>query len=68
MAGREEKRKECPVCGGTGQVGFFQGVSRFLLTWEECPECCGTGQLDPGKGGRDNGAGSGTARNSRRKK
>ena len=33
----------CPVCGGTGQVSFFQGVSRFLLTADECSECAGTG-------------------------
>jgi len=33
----------CSVCGGTGQVSFFQGVSRFLLTSEECPGCDGTG-------------------------
>jgi len=41
-------KKECPACGGTGQTGFFQGVSRFLLTWEECPQCFGTGLLEPG--------------------
>jgi len=40
-------KKQCSTCGGTGQIGFFQGVSRFLLTWEECPQCCGTGFLDP---------------------
>ncbi len=33
----------CPACGGSGQTSFFQGESRFLLTWEECAECCGTG-------------------------
>jgi len=35
--------EECPVCGGSGQISFFQGESRFLLTMEECPECNGTG-------------------------
>ena len=35
--------KTCPTCGGTGQIGYFQGVSRFLLSWEECPRCGGTG-------------------------
>jgi len=40
----EEKKDICPVCGGTGQVSFFQGVSRFLLTTEECSECAGTGR------------------------
>ncbi|WP_417912980.1 hypothetical protein [Candidatus Electronema sp. TJ] len=33
----------CPACGGSGQLSFFQGESRFLLTVEECPHCCGTG-------------------------
>jgi len=42
-------KKECSTCGGTGQIGFFQGVSRFLLSWEECPQCCGTGFADQGK-------------------
>lgn len=41
----------CPVCGGTGQVSFFQGVSRFLLTSEECPECAGTGYKQEDTGG-----------------
>jgi len=41
-------KKNCTACGGTGQIAFFQGVSRFLLTVEECPECAGTGrQLEP---------------------
>jgi DnaJ-class molecular chaperone len=35
----------CPSCGGSGQIQFFQGESRFLLTVEECPECCGTGYI-----------------------
>jgi DnaJ-class molecular chaperone len=35
----------CPGCGGSGQISFFQGESRFLLTMEECPECNGTGML-----------------------
>ena len=36
-------KKECDICGGAGQVSFFKGVSRFLLSWEECPECNGIG-------------------------
>ena len=41
-------REDCPGCGGTGQVSYFQGVSRFLLSSEECPECAGLGfRLDP---------------------
>ncbi len=35
----------CPTCGGTGQISFFKGESRFLLTDEECPACCGLGYL-----------------------
>ena len=58
MAGKKQK-KICIVCGGTGQIGYFKGVSRFLLSNEECEECAGTGialkvaedlkQGDPGK-------------------
>jgi DnaJ-class molecular chaperone len=36
-------KNPCATCGGTGQIGYFQGESRFLLTWKECPRCCGTG-------------------------
>ena len=39
----EAQKKVCDVCGGTGQVSFFQGVSRFLLSTEECDACNGTG-------------------------
>jgi len=39
-------KKECPVCGGSGQICFFQGESRFLLTMDECLECNGTGLLE----------------------
>ncbi len=42
MAGKKQK-KICIVCGGTGQIGYFKGVSRFLLSNEECEECAGTG-------------------------
>ena len=48
---KRKKRTPCAVCGGSGQVGFFQGESRFLLTWEECPECCGTGLGSQVEGG-----------------
>jgi len=41
-------REVCPGCGGSGQVSYFKGVSRFLLSCEECPECAGLGfRLDP---------------------
>jgi DnaJ-class molecular chaperone len=52
-------KKPCEHCGGTGQLSYFKGESRFLLTWFECPECCGTGYLvesneaDDTAGGRD---------------
>ena len=36
---KETQRKVCDICGGTGQVSYFKGVSRFLLSHEECPEC-----------------------------
>jgi len=40
-----DKKRPCPGCGGSGQISFFQGESRFLLTSEECPECSGLGIL-----------------------
>lgn len=43
---KEHKKKTCPVCGGSGQISFFQGESRFLLTMEECLECNGTGIVE----------------------
>lgn len=49
MGGREP----CPGCGGSGQISYFKGVSRFLLTCEECPECAGLGfrlAPDPAEG------------------
>ncbi|MEN8189774.1 MAG: HU family DNA-binding protein [Thermodesulfobacteriota bacterium] len=33
----------CAFCNGSGQISYFKGVSRFLLSEEECPECGGTG-------------------------
>jgi len=61
----------CPVCGGSGQVSFFKGESRFLLSVEECSECAGTGRsLDvvPGKGKDDMIADAGKRGMTRRKK
>jgi DnaJ-class molecular chaperone len=40
-----DKKPVCPACGGTGQLNFFKGESRFLLSEEECPNCCGLGYL-----------------------
>ncbi len=41
----EEGKKVCQTCGGSGEIGFFQGESRFFITREECPACCGCGYV-----------------------
>ena len=38
-------KKLCESCGGSGQIQYFKGVSRFLLSTEECPECAGMGYI-----------------------
>ena len=38
-------KKLCESCDGSGQMSYFQGVSRFLLSMEECPECSGLGYV-----------------------
>jgi len=43
----KEMENVCEICGGSGQIGQFLGVSRFVITWDECPECCGTGICHP---------------------
>jgi DnaJ-class molecular chaperone len=47
MVSKEVKQQHppCPACGGTGQLNFFKGESRFLLSVEECPACCGFGYM-----------------------
>ena len=54
-------KKRCESCGGSGQISYFKGVSRFLLSCEECPECAGLGytfssdedgEVDKGNDGR----------------
>jgi DnaJ-class molecular chaperone len=40
-----KKQPPCPTCGGTGQISYFKGESRFLLSDEECPACCGLGYI-----------------------
>jgi DnaJ-class molecular chaperone len=40
-----EQKKVCNTCGGSGEIGFFQGESRFFITREECPACCGIGYV-----------------------
>jgi DnaJ-class molecular chaperone len=39
------ENQPCPSCGGSGQISYFAGVSRFLLSFEECPGCAGLGYL-----------------------
>ncbi|MDX9834433.1 MAG: hypothetical protein RBT36_04375 [Desulfobulbus sp.] len=41
----EKKRRVCDTCGGSGEIGFFAGESRFFITREECPACNGVGSL-----------------------
>jgi DnaJ-class molecular chaperone len=36
-------KKVCDTCGGSGQISYFKGVSRFLLSVEECDVCNGVG-------------------------
>ncbi|MBV5316502.1 MAG: hypothetical protein JZU50_01720 [Desulfobulbaceae bacterium] len=40
-----DNKKICDTCGGSGEIGFFQGESRFFITREECPACCGLGYM-----------------------
>lgn len=39
----KNEKRVCATCGGIGQIAFFQGESRFLLSQEECPACLGIG-------------------------
>jgi DnaJ-class molecular chaperone len=53
----KDVKKECDFCSGTGQVVFFKGESRFLLSEEECTQCGGLGfvfiEEDPKTTGND---------------
>ena len=60
-------KKPCATCGGTGQIGYFQGESRFLLTWEECPRCSGTGISESPVAGLEKKTGAGARKKSGRK-
>ncbi|MCL2790748.1 MAG: hypothetical protein FWD79_08905 [Desulfobulbus sp.] len=58
-----ESKKVCNTCGGNGEIGYFQGESRFFITREECPACCGVGYVldeesapDPGQDAKESGA------------
>jgi len=51
-----EPKKVCSTCGGSGEIGYFQGESRFFITREECPACFGLGYVleeEPGKADPD---------------
>ena len=41
-----KQKKVCNTCGGSGEIGYFQGESRFFITREECPACFGVGFID----------------------
>ena len=43
MGKKKRQRQPCEFCGGSGQLSFFKGASRFLLSVEECSACNGTG-------------------------
>lgn len=44
--GRKSTRMTCNGCGGSGQIAFFRGVSRFVMDWDDCPDCLGTGFIE----------------------
>jgi len=46
-------RTTCNGCGGSGQIGFFRGVSRFVMDWDDCPDCHGTGIAEHPAAGQD---------------
>lgn len=64
MPDKQEPEKEqqvtCPSCGGSGQLGSFGGVSRFVISWDECEECCGTGFIPQEQNSLDPDSSSGT--------
>jgi DnaJ-class molecular chaperone len=39
------QKNVCNTCGGSGEIGYFQGESRFFITREECPACFGLGYM-----------------------
>ncbi len=38
-----ENHTPCDICQGTGEVSYFKGESRFLLSHDPCPACNGSG-------------------------
>ncbi len=43
---KKTTQKTCEGCGGSGQISFFRGVSRFVMDWDDCPDCLGTGYIE----------------------
>lgn len=41
-----ENPKICDICQGSGEVSYFKGESRFLISNESCPACNGSGFMD----------------------
>lgn len=56
MTGR---KTVCNTCGGSGEIGYFQGESRFFITREECPACFGVGYTEPEEAPPETPAGEG---------
>ena len=34
----DKEKKVCKTCDGSGQISYFQKVSRFLIAENDCPE------------------------------
>jgi len=47
-----DDHKTCDICQGSGEVSYFKGVSRFLLSQEVCPACNGAGLVVDEKNNR----------------
>ena len=57
----ETERKVCNTCGGSGEIGYFAGESRFFITREECPACFGLGYvLEEDEPNQESGSGAET--------
>lgn len=46
MVEKAAGKRTCDCCGGSGQISFFRGVSRFVMDWDDCPDCLGTGYIE----------------------
>ncbi len=57
-----EHKQTCNTCGGSGEIGFFQGESRFFITKEECPACYGFGYvIEDEESGKETGESAATS-------